>query len=185
MVYAYSLHPGAYGRIARFVRAAMWLAVHFFSSFSFSPNKTHFQPEVMAYRYYFRRPGCKHFSQPCNSSDTELPEEGILLLSPAPGEITTRSVWLFSAAGVKTLQNQKKGRITTNILHTWKRRHGETGHPRLDGRAGNCQTKTPLIAILDFPFCFNHGVNRMNKHQFEAPEASLWVTWTTLLLFPW
>lgn len=176
MVYAYSLHPGAYGRIARFVRAAMWLAVHFFSSFSFSPNKTHFQPEVMAYRYYFRRPGCKHFSQPCNSSDTELPEEGILLLSPAPGEITTRSVWLFSAAGVKTLQNQKKGRITTNILHTWKRRHGETGHPRLDGRAGNCQTKTPLIAILDFPFCFNHGVNRMNKHQFEAPEASLWVT---------
>jgi len=34
----------------------------------------------MAYRYYFRSPGCKHFWQLCTSSNTQLPKEGSLFL---------------------------------------------------------------------------------------------------------
>lgn len=93
---------------------AMGLAVHFFSSFS--PNKINFQAKVMAYRYYFSSPGCKHVRQSRTSSNTSSPrpEEGSLVLggsllsSHAPGSITKKCLALFSSRGQNAFQKKKK-----------------------------------------------------------------------------
>lgn len=127
----HSLHPGMQGWRTHFVSTAMWLAVHFFSSFSFSPNKINFQPKVMAYRYYFRSPGCKHFRQSCTSSSTS--SQRSLTKAACSSKAAcfypmhlgqSQSIWLFSAAGVEMLSKKKK-KIRIITSYTGKRRHGE------------------------------------------------------------
>lgn len=116
-----------------------------------------------------------------------------------------RSVWLFSAAGVKILSKKKKSESWLTF-HT----HGNGGTekrgsalviPELDGRAGTSQAQVQSTALcsltllprsehskwdqsadlhLRLSFLFLHGVNRANKHQSEAPEACLRAIWTTL-----